>query len=226
MSTKYILGVISIAIGVLWLLSNFALIALPNIWNLLPIGLVTLGAWQLVASNYTEKSTPITLIVIGVVIGLLQLDILSWRIIQQLFWPTILILIGISLFTTKNSRRKRDGDTLGDQFFRVTTIFGSDKKYIPSHHFEGGDIVAIFGDCTIDLSKAQVSDKPAAISIFSLFGEVKVELPDSWHVSNSTTSLFADVLDRRNQSKVSSGDKIPDCIIEGIAIFSDITLRD
>ena len=226
MKTKHTLGIITILIGVLWLLANFSLIVLPTIWSLLPIGLITLGFWQLVASNFANKTTPIILIVIGTVMGLLQINIITWTIIQQVFWPAILIYIGITLFTSHTTYRNGDNTNDEGKSFNIITLFGSDKKYIPTQHFEGGEIIAIFGDCSIDLSQANVSHKPSVINVFSLFSEVKIELPDSWYVSNSTTSIFADILDRRSQSKVSSHTTSPDTIIEGVAIFSDITLRD
>ncbi len=226
MNTKYILGIISISIGTLWLLSNLTVIALPTASTLIPIGLIALGSWQLVASDYKNRTTPIILVTVGVLLGLIQLGFLSWDLIWQSFWPVILIMVGFSFLGSRNTKKMTDKNTIGDNFFNVATIFGSDKKYIPSQHFEGGDILTVFGDCSIDVSKAKVSDKPAKISIFSLFGEVKVEVPDSWQVSNSTTSIFADVIDRRSQSKGSSEDKTPDCIIEGVGIFSEITLRN
>ncbi len=225
MSNRTTFGVIALALGVLWLLANFELIQFPGFWGVVSVGFIALGAWQLVASNFREVGGGLTFLTLGTVIGLLQLDVISGSDIARIFWPAVLIIVGLTILLNRGGAPKGSSQDSDTRRLNIAHVFGGGKVVNTSNDFQGGEVVNLFGGGTIDLTQAEVSNKPARIAVTVLFGGSDLKLPESWNVENRTFALFGGSDDKRNQAKVESADHTPDLIISGIVLFGGLDIK-
>ncbi len=160
-------------------------------------------------SNKENKGTGVILIVIGSFFLLPRvIDVpYYWR---SLFWPSILILLGLVVIFS--SRRHRGSATYfggnkktsSDDWIDDVTVFGGGDRIINSQQFQGGKLTHIFGGSKIDFSRAQLAPGRNYMEVVMIFGGTKLIVPESWDVKVEVTSVFGGFSDKRVRTIVVS----------------------
>ncbi len=111
MTSKNAFGIIIIGFGVIWLLGSFG-VPTPKLGDWLPILFIAAGVWKLLESQFKSITLSIILIGIGIVLGLLRLEIITWEDFWLAVGPIIVILIGINiLIGNKYNKGYKEGNT-------------------------------------------------------------------------------------------------------------------
>ncbi len=174
-------------------------------------------------SNRENKGTGLILIAIGSFFLLPRIIEVPyyWR---SLFWPSILIIVGLLIIF--GTRRQGGGGYFGDNkkrprgedFLDDVAVFGGGDRIINSQNFQGGKITNIFGGSKIDLTPSQMAPGEHTMEVLMIFGGSKLIIPEGWNVRVEVNSVFGGFSDKRVRTKV-----VPDTdsslIITGIAIF-------
>ena len=158
-------------------------------------------------SNRDNKGTGIILIIIGSFFLLPKVTHVPgyWH---SLFWPAMLILLG--LLVIFSSRRHRDGAYFGghrkqsssEDWLDDVTVFGGGDRIINSQNFHGGKITHIFGGSKIDFTRAQLAPGKNHLEVVMIFGGTKLIVPESWEVKMEVTSVFGGFSDKRIRTMV------------------------
>ena len=221
---KYMLGVIVIVAGFLLLLSNtgFLPYELRHVlfsWQMLLIGI---GVVSLFSS---ESRTPGTiLILIGGIFILPRIFDLSFNV-MHIFWPVILIGLGILILTKRMPQRNwrvhrhmMNQQNLDDGYIHEENIFSGGKQRVMHQVFRGGHIDCIFGGSEIDLTQATLADGISELEINTIFGGVTLIVPSDWKIQLKMTSIMGGFADKRAYVK-ESPDPSRVLIIKGSTIF-------
>lgn len=135
---------------------------------------------------------------IGLCVGILLFlsDRYDSDLIGELFFPIILILIGVS-FIFKNSaflhgdaKRAREVNT--DGMIDITAVFGSRKEQYNQEEFRGAVVNAIFGGMVLDLRNAVIT-RDVTINCSAIFGGIDIYVPNNVQVKVIGTSIFGGV---------------------------------
>jgi predicted membrane protein len=178
-------------------------------------------------SNRENKGTGVILIAIGAFFLLPNIarEIRSIDLPDywgSLFWPTILIVLGVVIIF---STRRHGGAFFGhrrtvstEDYLDDVAIFGGGDKNINSQNFQGGKITHIFGGSKYDFSKARMANGKNYLELVMIFGGTKLLVPEDWDVKVEVTSIFGGFSDKRVRSGVV---KDPDrsLVITGSCIF-------
>jgi len=236
-SKKHLIGgIIVLTIGVLFLFKNFDILS-PELryylfsWKTLLIGI---GVLNLLLSN--NRVGGIILIAIGTFFWLPDIFDLSVRA-GQLFWPVVLIIIGVSLLLKKNShphhpfRRSSDKNThtssdntingAEEDYVDDIAIFGGGTKIMTTQNFRGGKMTAIFGGSELNLSRAYLASGRNILNVFFVFGGSGIIVPSDWNVVVEATPIFGGFSDERyipKSLKAEEGNKSV-LIIRGLVMF-------
>jgi len=119
--------------------------------------------------------------------------------------------------------KQQYGSFSSENFIDATTVFGGVHKTIVSKDFKGGDITVFMGGCEINLSQADINGV-AMLDITQIMGGTKLIVPAHWEIRSQMTSVFGNIEDKRQESKVTSQDKV--LIIDGTSIFGGIEIRN
>lgn len=104
------------------------------------------------------------------------------------------------------------------------TVFGGTDQMVYSKNFKGGEVVAVFGGCNLNLTQADF-EGAIVLEIIAVFGGVKIILPPSWIVKSEVTAIFGGCDDKRGPVIVTSNEgKIVK--ITGVALFGGIEIRN
>lgn len=160
-------------------------------------------------SNKENKGTGVILIVIGSFFLLPRFfDVpYYWR---SLFWPSMLILLGLVVIFS--SRRRHGSATFfgghkkasGEDWLDDVTVFGGGDRIINSQQFQGGKLTHIFGGSKIDFSRAKLAPGRNHMEVVMIFGGTKLIVPESWTVRVEVTSVFGGFSDKRVRTIVVS----------------------
>jgi predicted membrane protein len=221
---KYILGVIVIVAGCLLLLSNtgFLPYELRHIlfsWQMLLIGIGVISLFS------SESRTPGTiLILIGGIFILPRAFDLNFNV-MHLFWPVILIGIGVLILTKRLPRRTfqsrghlTNNQNLDEGFIHEENIFSGGKQRVMHQVFRGGHINCVFGGSEVDLTQATLADGISELEINTIFGGVTLIVPADWRIQLKMTSIMGGFADKRSYIK-ESPDPSKVLIIKGSTIF-------
>ncbi len=222
---KYVLGVIVIVAGILLLLSNTGL--LP--WDLRHI----IFSWQMllicigiVSFFSSESRTPGTiLILIGSIFLLPRIFDLPFNV-WHLFWPAILIGIGVLMLFKRSPKsgvewrfqHARKEQALDEGFIHEDNIFSGGKQRIMNQVFRGGTINCIFGGSEIDMTQAALGDGVNELEVNTIFGGVTLIVPADWRVQIKMTSIMGGFSDKRAYVK-ENPDPSRVLVIKGSTIF-------
>lgn len=219
---RFWLGLVLVIVGGVWLLDNLDVIPyyLSHYilsWESL---LILLGLYFLLGRKKTEPG--IILIAIGSVFLLQDIGLFYVRNIWHIFWPAIIIIIGISLIMRRSTfgrhldtdEKKNDLDYIDD-----FAIFGGRERTVDSQNFKGGKITAMFGGSEIDLRGAELAKGNNVLDVFVIFGGTEIIVPPDWTVHVEVFSLLGGFSDKRSSALkvVPNPEKV--LVIKGFVMF-------
>lgn len=180
MKKNYLLGVLIILIGIIFLGNNL------EIWN---VDIFFKGWWTLfiiVPSIKGLFKREYISSFLGLFIGILLLlssnNIIEWDMVGKVFIPFIIILIGLSfIFKTKPIINDKEKDT----YF---CIFSGTEETINKLN-KNLTCISIFGGIDLDLRNVKI-DKDIKIECISIFGGIDLRLPDNVNIKSSGVPIF------------------------------------
>ncbi|UXX78284.1 cell wall-active antibiotics response protein [Reichenbachiella carrageenanivorans] len=233
-SRSSILGILLIISGGLFLLDNFNLIPyeisdyLFN-WKglMLLIGTVFL-------TTKDNKTPGLTLLVVG---GFFILsDVMSyefgwhWYDTRKLFWPVLLIIIGLVIISRRGNSEKAKGHIFeadhesskipnDKDHLNITAALGGGDVSIQSQNFQGGKVTVLMGGGTYDLSGSDLAEGTQEIDLMVLMGGANFIVPSDWNVRIEVTSLFGGYSDSRKFNAETPTDSTKELLIKGTVLF-------
>lgn len=217
---RFWLGVFLVIIGSAWLLDNLNLIPyyIDDYLFSWQTFLILLGLYLIVGRKKPEPG--IILIAIGAFFLLEDLNLFDIRDIWHLFWPLIVIVIGLSLMLRRSYggfKKKSEHESV--DYIDDFAIFGGRERSIDSKNFKGGKVTALFGGSEIDLRNAELAEGIYELDVFVMFGGTEIIVPPNWAVQVEVFSLLGNFADKRvNALKV-----VPEpgktLIIKGFVMF-------
>jgi predicted membrane protein len=191
-SSRFILGVLLIFLGILFLIGEISLfgISIP-VWGIIetfwPLILIFFGA-KLLAQG--SNGSGIALLVLGVTF--FSSTLFNWDF-WGVFWPLVIITIGASMLfrndiskeSVNSSKKISSNDRLNE-----TVLFWGVEKKVNSEAFSGGEINVAFGGAEIDLRDAKVVKSGAKLHINVAFGGVELYVPKDCRVVSDGTGVL------------------------------------
>lgn len=218
---KVTFGIIVVVIGALLMASNFGYLPYHTrriffSWEMLliAIGLINVAS---------RENKTVGFILIGVGSFFLLPDIFHFSFsFVKLFWPVLLIGVGLSLIffgrRPAHWRRGSQSQPLDGGYISEFNVFGGSKRRIANQVFKGGEVNSIFGGSEIDMTQAILNEGENVLEINCIFGGVGIVVPADWNVRIDVVSIFGGFSDKRTVIKKAEDDtKI--LIIKGLCIF-------
>lgn len=219
---RIIIGLVLITLAALLFADNFDL--MPWNWEnyvftwqslLIVIGLISLAKNE-------SRTTGIVLIAIGAFFLFAKIYAFPYGI-RHLFWPAILLTIGILLII----RRRDHGQHIfsgrqeinSDDFIDDVAIFGGSEQKIKSLNFKGGKITNIFGGSSFDMLEAKLAPGQNVLDVFCMFGGSKFIVPADWKVRIDVTAIFGGFSDKRKSISTSDASYDREFVIKGVVLF-------
>lgn len=217
-------GITIAALGGVLLLRNLEIIKFDS-WHLFwgtvwAVGLVLAGLTTIISSRkLLTRAWGLLLAAAGVSIGLNAYGIIDVSI-WKLFWPVVLIAVGLMMvFSIGSGRRKRYEKSTGDSGDneKVAIFYGEESRV--KGDYTGGSATAIFGGVDLDLRQAKIKDG-AVIDIFTFCGGVSINMPDDVIVKNEVRGILGGSEDK-SVSKPSAKKTIilrGECVLGGLEV--------
>jgi len=212
-------GLILVVIGGFWLLDNLDIIPyyIPNYLISWKTFLIGLGAYFIFGKNKPEPG--IIMIAIGSFFILEDMNLFSFRDLWIVFWPLIIIGVGVSLILRRGRSRNVDEKKISSDYIDDIAIFGGGDRKIDAQEFKGGKITAIFGGSDIDLRNANLSEGRHTLDIFVMFGGTDIKVPPDWTLEVDVFALFGGFSDSRTTALKVVPDKSKVLRIKGFVMF-------
>jgi len=146
--------------------------------------------------------------------------------LEEIFWP--LLLVGLGIFLVLKSLKQRRGPAPqaadADALVDATAIFsGCRRQPQGAQSFKGGSLTAIFGGIELDLRSATPSPEPMTLDAFVLFGGGEIRVPPGLAVDIRTTSIFGGVANKTYEAPLPPD--APRLLITGSVFFGGFEVR-
>ena len=216
--TRTIIGLLIVAVGASFLLTNL---------NILPfdVGIaqwwprfIVAGGVVMLLSDVRNYLWAMLVIGLGALLQLKQfgiVDVNPW----QLFWPAIIIVLGVSVMTSRGSSR---GKIAASDREDVMAILSGSEVRVESKDFKGSRVTSICGGAMIDLRKAVIK-KEATIDVFAFWGGIEIIVPEHVMVKNNTSVIMGGVEQQAGGDAVKEGGPI--LYVTGDVVMSGVEIK-
>lgn len=218
-------GVVLIAIGGVWLTNNLGLthinLFFSGWWTLFIIIPCFIGLFK-----ENEKIGNLIGLLIGIALLLGCLNILDFDLIWKLAFPTILVMIGLSIVfkdtlggkvsnEIKRLNEKRSGEN------SYCAAFSGQNVNFNGEKFTGADLTAVFGGVKCDLRNA-IIDSDVVINASSTFGGIEIYVPSNVKIKIKSMPIFGGIENKANTKVDENSYTI---YINGTAIFGGVEIK-
>lgn len=212
-----IVGISIVVAGVILLLANLGLYnirELVEVWW--PIALVVIGG-LLLLNERKDYTWSILFSLLGLFFLARNLELFTVNI-AQIFWPGVIIAVGLSLLIGGSRIKKRTSKKDEDEV--VSILSGIDQRNSTSD-FKGCNITTVMGGATLDITKATIK-KEATITVLALMGGIEIQVPKDVIVKTRTTSMLGGIDDKSiSEAKATS----PVLYIDGTVIMGGVEIK-
>lgn len=186
-------------------------------WQSLLIGI---GIISLTSKNGSIGG--IILITVGAIFLLPKFGFVDENV-HHLWWPAVLIIIGLFIIfksfgegkkSHRFTKKQNDMDVIDEH-----NVFGGGMQYVTSKNFKGGKIVSVFGGSKIDLTSAELAEGTSTLDITNIFGGTELIIPNTWKVKSDVTSIFGGFNDKKIRHSTIEIDEKRELLIKGVMIF-------
>ena len=172
-----------------------------------------------------EKTGNVIGLIIGIALLLACQDIIDFDLIAKLWFPVILVCIGVSIIF-----RDTIGGKVNEQIRKLNenkknlneycaTFSGQDLKF-DGENFTGADLIAVFGGIDCDLRSANL-ESDVVLNTSSIFGGIDIYVPDNVKVKVKSSSIFGGVSNKKRHSTNQDGHTLyinATCLFGGVEI--------
>ena len=238
-TSQVLMGVLVIAIGLLFLLDNLDIIDVHDALAFWPLVFIFAGVAKLLdTTSPNGYLVGLAGIGIGVTMILHRLGIIyfSWRAA----WPLVLIAVGALVVyrAMTGQRMARFGmvvvgekdemrDKLQDapdaemQTVDVTAVLGGFERRVHTQDFRGGEVTAVMGGCALDMRGASMTGE-AVLHVFAFWGGVTLKVPPDWTVVLQGTPIMGGF----DEKTVAPPDNSKRLVVRGYAIMGGVEVRN
>ena len=216
--TRTIIGLLIVAVGASFLLTNLNIlpfdVGIAQWWPLF----IVAGGVVMLLSDVRNYLWALLVIGLGVLFQLKQfgiVDVNPW----QLFWPAIIIALGVSVMTSRGSSR---GKIAASDREDVMAILSGSEVRVESKDFKGSRVTSICGGAMIDLRKAVIK-KEATIDVFAFWGGIEIIVPEHVMVKNNTSVIMGGVEQQAGGDAVKEGGPI--LYVTGDVVMSGVEIK-
>ena len=216
--TRTIIGLLIVAVGASFLLTNLDIlpfdVGIAQWWPLF----IVAGGVVMLLSDVRNYLWALLVIGLGVLFQLKQfgiVDVNPW----QLFWPAIIIVLGVSVMTSRGSSR---GKIAASDREDVMAILSGSEARVESKDFKGSRVTSICGGAMIDLRKAVIK-KEATIDVFAFWGGIEIIVPEHVMVKNNTSAIMGGVEQQAGGDAVKEGGPI--LYVTGDVVMSGVEIK-
>ena len=235
MTSQVLMGVLVIAIGLLFLLDNLDIIEVHDALAFWPLIFIFAGVAKLLdTSSPNGYLVGLAGIGVGVTMILHRLGIIyfSWRAA----WPLVLIAVGLLVvyraMTGQRTARfgvlaDGDKDALQDsadgapRTVDVTAVLGGFERRVHTQDFRGGEVTAVMGGCALDMRGASMTGE-AVIHVFAFWGGVTLKVPPDWTIVLEGTPIMGGF----EEKTVAPPDNSKRLVVRGYAIMGGVEVRN
>lgn len=229
-SIGYIPGVIVLAVGLVFLLSNLDVFPIYRWWQLWPVVVIAIGAVRLVDSPaVAEKAAGGVMVGVGGFFLAATFGWLPWPLwsIWDL-WPVALIGAGLVMLCERlgqfsESRHWRVAESTGQN--GAFALFGGFKRRVTTRDYRGAEYVAVFGGGEIILRDADIEADAAVIHVTAIFGGIEFKVPAHWQVVNNAVGIFGGI-DDKTSIPAPDTPGLKRLIVNGAAIFGGVSFKN
>ncbi len=233
LTPRVVIGFGIAIVGFTLTLDRLRLVDADRILRYWPVALMAVGALMIAqADDPRGRTRGVVFTAIG---AWVFLGMQGWlRVsIWELFWPVMLIIIGLSLAfqTARRDNRFSRGSGPRDSSARLSTfsVWSSCKRTSNASPFRGGDITAIMGGAQIDLRTAVIPPgEEATLDIVTVMGGVEIFVPDTWQILTPIVPFMGAVEDRRLPSidrTPKDSTTAPRLVIRGFVMMGGVHLK-
>ncbi len=233
MGGRIFIGLLIIALGVLFTLDNLGVMSAGSILRWWPAALLAYGLAKLTGTccrrGVVSGSifTAAGALFLAHEAGWLSAD--PWD-----FWPVILVLIGGSM-VARSWRRGREPWTSasaspsspapGEPSPAISTvaIWSGVEQKVVSQAFRGGEVTAIMGGQDLDLRSARLASGSASIDLFVLWGGVDLRVPENWKVTVEAVTLLGGFEDA---TRAPVGEADGHLILKGLVLMGGVEVKN
>lgn len=242
-----IVGLLVIAVGVLFLLRNVGILYFDDIWQYWPVILIAFGISKLANTHSVSQVTSgIILGGLGTVFLLRNLGYIYGNIWEYI-WPGILIAVGLSILVRHLERQSHGFDpglpppgtgtsfppssafnasTSGANYLHAECVFSGTRQRLETQDFLGGKVTTIFGGAEIDLRGVGTKREEVSIKAEAVFGGIELWVPAHWHTIVRGTGVFGGFEDKTFPAAPGAAANAPRLIVTGSAIFGGVVVKN
>ncbi|MEO7193122.1 MAG: DUF5668 domain-containing protein [Vicinamibacterales bacterium] len=231
LTPQVVVGALIALFGIVLTLDRLHLVDADRVLRIWPLGVVAIGALIFAQGRARGGGlNGILMMVVGAWLLLNTLGVTRVRI-WDLFWPLMLILIGVSLVRQTLRREPEPGElAAGDQVTLFAMLSGV-QRASSSLHFHGGDIFAMMGGCHLDLRQATIGPgEVATIEIFTVMGGSEITVPPAWTVDAPVMCVMGGIEDKRlpalpGSAPAAAGLAAPRLVLRGFVLMGGVQIK-
>ncbi len=180
--TRGLIGLVIVVMGLVMLLNNFGVIeySMSDVLSFWPLILIYFGISHIYQrNNLGEVLVGLIVLVFGGALLARNFDFLDadLSIFWNLFWPIVLILLGISFLTG----RKGGG---GFQFAVMSGIDQTKEQW----EAQSGSYFALMGGIELDMTLADMIEDEIVLDLTAIMGGIDLKVPD--HVDVECRGIY------------------------------------
>jgi len=203
MMKKMLCGLMIVLLGVVFLLHNLEILPYSfEIFKYWPVFVMLIGLGDIFDRGKVQLDS-IILIAVGGVFLLCNFDLFDFDLVWKLFFPAMIILIGLAIMFPKYKSNKELAEVIHDKsdVTHVSGIFANTNSKNTSKGFSKGNVNAVFGGATLNLTDAEFDEK-AVCQVTAIFGGADLILPEDVIVNtDGLTCIFGGFDDYRSKTK-------------------------
>lgn len=223
--SQLVLGLLVIAMGVLFLLDNLGILEFRRGLAFWPMVFVIAGVVKMVDTSSADGyAAGLALVALGAVLMANRLGYLYLSF--DTLWPLLLIGLGaLVVFRALARRRTRPmplkDDVAGDAVVDVTAVMGGLQRRVTTPAFRGGEVTAIMGGCELDMRGSSIEGE-AVLNVFAVFGGITIKVPPDWTVVLHGTPILGG-FDEKTAQPLNDAKRL---IVSGYVIMGGVEVRN
>lgn len=225
---QLVLGLIIIAVGVIFTLDNLDMVYARDYLRYWPALLIVYGVVRILQpQSRGGKFWGVVLVFVGTAMLIDRMDIFYFRLWD--FWPLLLVALGAMMILRTGYRRRGDnavivgGEQASDSIVNASAFLGGSRRNVHTADFRGGELTAVMGGCDIDLRNASIANSPAVLDVFAFWGGIEIKVPQAWTVSFEGTPILGGYDDKTFRQTADAGQRL---IIRGTIVMGGVEVRN